>query len=295
MRSVWRPRYCDGQKPVKLGHAALALFTGVGSAHGGVIVFLDKDAWIAAVKEFTTIDFTQLPQGTFVTDQYADLGVHFTDGNDTIFVTPSFVNDGKGLAGNGDTMLAFDTPQAWIGADFPGFLRIQLFSGGELIYTSSLFGNPGVGFFGGLVSSELFDAAFLSDPADDDVFVDDIHFGVPACPADLDGDRIVAVPDLLTLLAAWGTNPGGPPDFDGDGTVAVPDLLTLLANWGPCPSPPERCVGDLDTDWNVGVADLLLLLAAWGTNPGGPVDVDGDGVVAIPDLLLLLGNWGSCP
>ncbi len=55
------------------------------------------------------------------------------------------------------------------------------------------------------------------------------------CPVDLDGDGAVAVPDLLTLLAAWGTNPGGPPDFDGDGVVAVPDLLTLLAAWGPCP------------------------------------------------------------
>ncbi len=55
------------------------------------------------------------------------------------------------------------------------------------------------------------------------------------CPADLDGDRIVAVPDLLALLAAWGTNPGGPPDFDGDGQVAVPVLLTMLAAWGACP------------------------------------------------------------
>ncbi len=55
------------------------------------------------------------------------------------------------------------------------------------------------------------------------------------CPWDLSGDGFVNVPDLLTLLAAWGTNPGGPPDFDGDGQVAVPDLLALLANWGPCP------------------------------------------------------------
>ena len=57
----------------------------------------------------------------------------------------------------------------------------------------------------------------------------------PPCPADMDGDNAVAVPDLLALLAAWGTNPVGPPDLDGDGTVAVPDLLQLLAAWGPCP------------------------------------------------------------
>ncbi len=59
--------------------------------------------------------------------------------------------------------------------------------------------------------------------------------GTPGCcPWDLDGNSSVGILDLLALLAAWGTNPGGPPDFDGDGTVGILDLLTLLANWGPC-------------------------------------------------------------
>ena len=56
-----------------------------------------------------------------------------------------------------------------------------------------------------------------------------------ACPVDLDGDGNVGTSDLLSLLASWGTNPGGPPDFDGDGTVGTSDLLELLANWGACP------------------------------------------------------------
>ena len=55
------------------------------------------------------------------------------------------------------------------------------------------------------------------------------------CPADLDGDSSVGILDLLALLAAWGTDPGGPPDFDGDGIVGIEDFLELLANWGPCP------------------------------------------------------------
>ncbi len=55
------------------------------------------------------------------------------------------------------------------------------------------------------------------------------------CPWDLSGNGGVDVPDLLELLAAWGTNPGGPPDFDGDGMVDLTDLLTLLAAWGACP------------------------------------------------------------
>lgn len=58
---------------------------------------------------------------------------------------------------------------------------------------------------------------------------------IETCPWDVNGDGSVNVPDLLALLAAWGTNHCGPPDFDGDHMVAVPDLLALLANWGQCP------------------------------------------------------------
>jgi subtilisin family serine protease len=61
--------------------------------------------------------------------------------------------------------------------------------------------------------------------------------GVPdecECPWDVDGSGGVGIGDLLALLAAWGTDPGGPPDFNGDGTVGIADLLELLANWGPC-------------------------------------------------------------
>ena len=59
--------------------------------------------------------------------------------------------------------------------------------------------------------------------------------GKVRCPADLNGDGSVGILDLLALLAAWGTDPGGPPDLDGDAIVGILDLLTLLANWGPCP------------------------------------------------------------
>lgn len=58
--------------------------------------------------------------------------------------------------------------------------------------------------------------------------------GAAFCLADLDGDGVIGVNDLLDLLAAWGTDPGGPPDLDGDGSVGVNDLLALLAAWGPC-------------------------------------------------------------
>ncbi len=54
------------------------------------------------------------------------------------------------------------------------------------------------------------------------------------CFGDVDGDGNVGASDLLALLAAWGTDPGGPPDFDGDGNVWASDLLALLSSWGSC-------------------------------------------------------------
>ena len=66
-----------------------------GRAFGEVAEFFDRDEWIAAVGQFTTADFTGFPHGMFVTDQYSDLGVQFTDGNDSIFVNENaFPNDG---------------------------------------------------------------------------------------------------------------------------------------------------------------------------------------------------------
>jgi uncharacterized delta-60 repeat protein len=52
-------------------------------------------------------------------------------------------------------------------------------------------------------------------------------------------------------------------DLDGDGLVAIGDLLTLLAVWGPCPAPPGACPADLDDNGSVDVVDLLAMLASW--------------------------------
>ncbi len=56
---------------------------------------------------------------------------------------------------------------------------------------------------------------------------------------------------------------GPPADVDGDGVVGVRDLLNLLAAWGPCP-PTGACPADLDGDGAAGVGDLLVLLGDWG-------------------------------
>ncbi len=134
-------------KVIGLVATALATSAVVSPARGGVVEFTDKDAWIAAVGRFTTVDFVGFPPGTFITDQYAGLGIHFTDGNDSIppFDPITFPNNGWGLDGNGDINVSFDSDQAWLAVEFPGFLRFQLFSEGQLIYDSGLFGQVGFG------------------------------------------------------------------------------------------------------------------------------------------------------
>ena len=55
-----------------------------------------------------------------------------------------------------------------------------------------------------------------------------------SCPADVTGDGVVDVLDLLAVLAEWGQH-SGPADITGDGLVDTLDLLEILGAWGPCP------------------------------------------------------------
>jgi hypothetical protein len=62
------------------------------------------------------------------------------------------------------------------------------------------------------------------------------------CPADLNGDGVVNIADLLVLLQSLGPCPGCVADINGDDSVGSSDLAILLANWGPCP--PAVVPGD---------------------------------------------------
>lgn len=57
----------------------------------------------------------------------------------------------------------------------------------------------------------------------------------PPCPGDLNGDLLVDITDLSTLLSNFGTPSGATPadgDSDGDTDVDLSDLTTLLSNFG---------------------------------------------------------------
>jgi hypothetical protein len=157
-------------------------------------LFIDKSEWEDEIGQYDTIDFTDYPHGTIISDQYADIGVNFEGQNNVILEIPSFINDGFGLRGWMGTWVHFDEPMNWIAGDHPGRLYFALYVEGELIGEAG-WGHVGAGNFTGVVSTKAFDSAFLFRPPNPDgtfaVYIDDLHFGALTVPA----------PGVLSVIA----------------------------------------------------------------------------------------------
>jgi hypothetical protein len=160
-------------------------------ANAAVVEYEQKSAWVSAVADYTTINFTGYPANTIITTQYAFLGTIFTDETDRINLSSNaYPNDGAGLYGAlNEIHIAFSEPMTHIAVEFPGTVQYRLYWKGQLTYSSSVFVHVGAGFFAGLVSDQPFDAAVILDPGGD-VFIDDLHFGPP-----------IPTPGALALLA----------------------------------------------------------------------------------------------
>jgi hypothetical protein len=146
-----------------------------------------KEQWENAVGEYTTITFTEFPNNTLIVDQYASLGIHFTNGG--VVTSPNwdaFPEDGAGIVhpyAGSPMLLTFDEPMTHIAIDFPGFAQFELYSDGELIHISDEFGGAGAGNFAGLSSTEPFDQVYIEDwLLEAWVSLDNLHFG-PSIPA----------------------------------------------------------------------------------------------------------------
>ncbi len=143
-----------------------------------VLEFTDLPSFTAAAGGYLNhITFHDLPPGTIVTDQYLEVGPLFVDGNDTVLSNPAFVTDGVGVAGHGRIHVQLTRPAVAIGADHPGGLIIDLYDepGGTLLYTSSNFWGPGMGFISGVVTDFPFTYVVFRDWIDDLVYLDNIH------------------------------------------------------------------------------------------------------------------------
>lgn len=100
-----------GERIIAVVAALMAMAT---VADAEVVEFTDKAEWISAVGPFATIDFTEFPDNTVITNQYDEIGVIFNDGNDNIACCSdiTFPEDGSGLDGNEAIHLSFLSPQA---------------------------------------------------------------------------------------------------------------------------------------------------------------------------------------
>lgn len=155
------------------------------SLQGGLTTFTDLTEWTTATSGVTTIEFSDLPAGTFVTDQYAPLGVTFTPGDDQIDFLPSiYPSDGYGLFGgyNGlavplPIIMEFSTPITSIGIRFPGSTKFELYSNGIKIgVTQNFFAIGDPTSFAGVISDIAFDRVVIP-PVLGNVSMDTLFFG----------------------------------------------------------------------------------------------------------------------
>ena len=171
-----------------------------------VQAFTDKTEWIEAVDDFAFIDFVGIPGGTLLSDEYEDLGIIFTPGENVVVEAPS-IPDGFAVLGAAFFPISFTfvEPQYWVAVDFPDRVRFELYLGDKLVYESQTFLSIGVDFaFAGLLSTTPFDRVVVQDP-DLAVAIDNLYIGVSvAAGPDVNGDGVVDVLDLIAVLLAWG-------------------------------------------------------------------------------------------
>jgi probable HAF family extracellular repeat protein len=75
---------------------------------------------------------------------------------------------------------------------------------------------------------------------------------------------IVGVGLFEDTLRAWILTPVIAADVTGDGVVDVLDLVEVILGWGPCPDPcPPTCDADIDGNCTVDVQDLVAVILGW--------------------------------
>jgi len=147
----------------------------------------DRAEWFDTVgaDNVTTIDFTDYPNETTLSDQYDHLGVTFDGFNLVTGPFPVDFHDSWGLRIFNGNDLYFSEPINWIAADILGIVGFDIYSGDTLLHSAEA-GHGGDGQFGGVVSDVAFDHIRIYNPVGFILGVDDLHFGPPIpAPASL--------------------------------------------------------------------------------------------------------------
>ncbi|MFO0875064.1 MAG: hypothetical protein U0575_13980 [Phycisphaerales bacterium] len=164
---------------------AIAIGLAARTATAGFVEFENADAWFTAAGPTTTIDFV-LDAPQILTDQYANLGALFADGNDVAHAATAFHLDGWGAkgapTGGGPIVVVFPIAREAFAAQYLGSVKYSLYLDDTLVYTSSLFSSPAGGAFAGIIASTLFNRVEIFDPLGP-TFVDNIYFNAVPVPA----------------------------------------------------------------------------------------------------------------
>lgn len=152
-----------------------------------ISIYNSKPDWQSAAGSYTFIGFTGFATNTFITNQYADQGVVFTDGNDHIRNSPGYL-DGSALISTefispygGRIHLAFDGARSSMALEYRGSILVELYMHGRLLDTTVMYSAAFTPFVG-LTSTASFDSAIVYDGDDEVVVVDNLYFG-PTVPA----------------------------------------------------------------------------------------------------------------
>ncbi|HEX9731210.1 MAG TPA: dockerin type I domain-containing protein [Thermoanaerobaculia bacterium] len=119
----------------------------------------------------------------------------------------------------------------------------------------------------------------------------------PACPADSSGDGSIGPEDLQDVETVWGRDCRG--DLNRDGVICLWDVKLLEAYLGnSTPLSMAAARADLDGDGEVDLADRDLL----AQRVSSPIslrdcrlDLNRDGRIDSVDVWSLLAAWGPCP
>ena len=177
-------------------------------------------------------------------DSFVTIGALDQDGapysannmNDIGFDWTDFEDNGGAISGNNGSW--FVTPLDGQGEQFAFTDSCGEARTGVTIAQLTLVGDGATVSFSGLLQVKDETGAALQafftvfETTTEDRSPADISAG---CSGDLDGDAVVNVHDLLSMLSNWSGN-SCLVDLTFDDVVDTADVIELIAQWGPCPS-----------------------------------------------------------
>jgi hypothetical protein len=179
------------QRLVAVASAAVAASV-VHTTIAGVTIYTSLDAWQAASGPTSVATFSEFPQFTHITDQYAEtLGITVSSQSNGQFVSfnsTAYPTDGIGLSGTSGWMdITFTAPASAYFVQASSTFRLDLYQGSVLVGTAGFFiqGSNGL-TYAGFTSDDWFDRVRLvSLSAGSGFGVDNIHFSTVPGPSAL--------------------------------------------------------------------------------------------------------------